>query len=260
MESTAVLLALITGHLLGDFVVQSDHMAARKTQSIAWLWLHTLQVAGFTWLFFGSIQALWIVCAVTVLHFLTDMIRIEIVSAYSRRHSKDKLRIFRFIFRMFIADQIFHATAIAAIWYLSASIQWAVATQNIWVTLFGNHYIKGLLLLSGISASVWGAGHALKLQLVLFPPITIESGDDGLPRGGRIIGMLERMLIFIFVMAGKPEGVGFLIAAKSVFRIGDLTNREDRHRAEYIMIGTLFSFTYAIILAFITQWLMDRIG
>ena len=99
----------------------------------------------------------------------------------------------------------------------------------------------------------------MKYQMVRFAAELAEEVKQGLPRGGKIIGMLERLLAFMFVLAGKPEGVGFVIAAKSVFRIGALTNREDRDHAEYIMIGTLRSFTYALIIAFSTKWLIGHI-
>jgi hypothetical protein len=42
------------------------------------------------------------------------------------------------------------------------------------------------------------------------------------------------------------EAVGFLLAAKSVFRFGDLKDDHDRMRTEYVLIGTLLSFGIAI--------------
>lgn len=56
---------------------------------------------------------------------------------------------------------------------------------------------------------------------------------------GRFIGWLERALTFGLMVARQPEGVGFLLAAKSVLRIGDLKDPADRTHAEYIIIGTL---------------------
>ena len=41
-------------------------------------------------------------------------------------------------------------------------------------------------------------------------------------------------------------GVGFLVAAKSVFRFGELTNQQNRLEAEYITIGTLMSFSWGL--------------
>ncbi|MFV0501856.1 MAG: hypothetical protein ACK5MH_09735 [Bacteroidales bacterium] len=42
------------------------------------------------------------------------------------------------------------------------------------------------------------------------------------------------------------SGIGFLLAAKSIFRFGDLKDSKDRKLTEYILIGTLLSFAVAI--------------
>src|SRR3989338_5520432 len=46
------------------------------------------------------------------------------------------------------------------------------------------------------------------------------ASPDGLTGGGRVIGLLERGLIFAMILLGQPEGVGLLIAAKSILRFG----------------------------------------
>ncbi len=61
--------------------------------------------------------------------------------------------------------------------------------------------------------------------------------------------MLERLLVFSFILLNQWEAIGFLLAAKSVFRFGDLTNAKDRQLTEYILIGTLLSFGIAIIIS-----------
>jgi hypothetical protein len=80
----------------------------------------------------------------------------------------------------------------------------------------------------------------------------------GFPDGGKLIGQLERFLIFLFVLAGHPEGVGFLVAAKSVFRFGELTNYQNRMEAEYITIGTMMSFSWGLAVALITKLLVNQ--
>jgi hypothetical protein len=47
----------------------------------------------------------------------------------------------------------------------------------------------------------------------------------------------------------SPEWLGLLLAAKSIFRFGDLTNAKDKNLTEYILIGTLLSFGLAIACA-----------
>lgn len=43
--------------------------------------------------------------------------------------------------------------------------------------------------------------------------------------------------------------VGFLLAAKSVFRFGDLRDGTDRRRTQYFLVGTLLSFAIAFVAA-----------
>jgi hypothetical protein len=53
--------------------------------------------------------------------------------------------------------------------------------------------------------------------------------------------------------------VGFLIAAKSVFRFGDLKESKDRKLTEYILVGTLVSFGLAIFTALVTQFYLQSL-
>lgn len=68
---------------------------------------------------------------------------------------------------------------------------------------------------------------------------------------------LERILILTFIFTGNIEGVGFLLAAKSVFRFGELNRAKDIKTTEYVLIGTFTSFTIAIMLGFGVDWLME---
>ncbi len=81
---------------------------------------------------------------------------------------------------------------------------------------------------------------------------------EGLGKAGLWIGRLERLLILTFVLINRFEAVGFLIAAKSIFRIGEITNSKNRKVAEYILIGTLLSVVTAIFLGIITKWLLSQ--
>jgi hypothetical protein len=74
---------------------------------------------------------------------------------------------------------------------------------------------------------------------------------SGLINGGMWIGRLERLLIFLFVLYNISEGIGFLIAAKSILRFSE--TKEDQRMAEYVLIGTLLSFGLAILISFIVK-------
>ena len=62
-------------------------------------------------------------------------------------------------------------------------------------------------------------------------------------RVGATIGILERLLIVAFMMTGAQAAVGFVVAAKTIARFRQL---DDRHFAEYYLLGTLASVSVAL--------------
>ncbi|MGH8017115.1 MAG: hypothetical protein ACREIA_02310 [Opitutaceae bacterium] len=78
--------------------------------------------------------------------------------------------------------------------------------------------------------------------------------QDGLKDGGKRIGQLERAMIFILILAGAPTGIGFLIGAKSILRFEEAKKQQV---AEYVLIGTLWSFGLAMLLAWLTKRALD---
>jgi hypothetical protein len=69
----------------------------------------------------------------------------------------------------------------------------------------------------------------------------------------------SRFLIYLFVLSGQLAGVGFLVAAKSVFRFGELKEHHNRLEAEYITIGTLMSFSWGLAASLITRQVLDAV-
>jgi hypothetical protein len=144
----------------------------------------------------------------------------------------------------FLIDQAAHFCAIAALalWLpdLWASGLWA---QTPWLPAV-------MALTAGVILAIRAGGFAIGL---LMEPFAAAS-PDGLPGGGRVIGQLERGLIFAMILLGQPEAVGLLIAAKSILRFGAV--KDDRAASEYVIIGTLASFGWALLAAHGTQLLL----
>ncbi|KXF80907.1 hypothetical protein [Enterovibrio coralii] len=75
---------------------------------------------------------------------------------------------------------------------------------------------------------------------------------DGVPKqkplkdAGAFIGYFERALIVIFVLWGQLPGVALVLAAKSVFRFGDLKDHGSRMYTEYVLLGTFASALFGI--------------
>lgn len=76
---------------------------------------------------------------------------------------------------------------------------------------------------------------------------------ESLSSAGKYIGILERLLVFTFIMVNHWEGVGFMVAAKSVFRFSDLAQAKQRKLTEYVLIGTLLSFGLAVLTGIIIK-------
>ena len=72
-------------------------------------------------------------------------------------------------------------------------------------------------------------------------------GDESLKNAGKWIGVIERFLILSFILINQWAAIGFLLAAKSIFRFGDLNEGKDQKKTEYILIGTLLSFSIALV-------------
>jgi hypothetical protein len=53
--------------------------------------------------------------------------------------------------------------------------------------------------------------------------------------------------VLTFVLNLQFSAIGFMLAAKSVFRFGDLKDSKDHKKTEYIIIGTFLSFMMSIL-------------
>lgn len=225
------LAALLLAHMLADFVLQTDWMVANKTRAPAIL-AHGAVVLATTLACMGSLSpALWFLA---LAHLGVDLIK-----THSGRRGLPA----------FIADQAAHLALIAAVAALSADL-WS---RGAWA---GTPALPALMaVLAGAILATRAGGFAVGLYMA---PFAAALPSDGLPGAGRAIGILERGLIFAFILAGQPEGVGLLMAAKSILRFGVI--KEDRHMSEYVILGTLASFGWALLTGYATLSLLSHLA
>jgi hypothetical protein len=154
----------------------------------------------------------------------------------------------------------------SVIWYIgthAASILLLFVTvdrltgpgSGAWLGVLAGPPLQAVAVLTGL-VLMWRHGSAAVGLLVKdldFQP------EQGIPNAGRLIGQLERTLILLLVLSGVPSGIGLLIAAKSVLRFGDVNaeKTDNRKMAEYVIIGTLASFAFAIPVAYATAKLVE---
>jgi hypothetical protein len=219
----SIFIQLTIAHLVGDFILPPWKRMKEKGKPL-WksrrLWLHV--VLHFIVAFIVMANPAWwhIALLIAASHFIGDLVR------YKWQHE--------YPVAAFVLDQLFHLMLITSIW-------WAINSDNISFNIpIPLYEIAGLLFVTRPTATI------VQLFLSRWPPVKEIEKNKGLVNAGLWIGMLERMLIFVFILVGHWEGVGFLLAAKSVFRFGDLRNSKEVHLTEYILVGTLMSFAIAI--------------
>jgi hypothetical protein len=99
----------------------------------------------------------------------------------------------------------------------------------------------------------------LKASATKTPP---EEGEKISLKAGRTIGILERLLIFLGLVASSWEILAAVIALKTVARYAKL---DDQNNAEYFLIGSLASILWAaamtgVIVLFDRTWGMGLLA
>lgn len=148
--------------------------------------------------------------------------------------------------KAFAVDQLAHVLVLGCI--ALAISDGATNVIKLESILFGSWILIG----AGFTATVWGVGcfiRAVAEEMCEENPNLKVELDKGLQNGGSMIGKLERALIFVFIAIGQPAGIGFLIASKSILRFEEAKKQP---LAEYVLIGTLWSFGLALAIASLT--------
>jgi hypothetical protein len=78
--------------------------------------------------------------------------------------------------------------------------------------------------------------------------------ETDLPNAGKLIGVVERWLIVVFILINQFEAIGFLLAAKSIMRF----KSDESLKTEYLLTGTLLSFAIAIATGLLLHYFLGR--
>ncbi len=228
METFVILIKLLCAHLCADFIFQTDCINNGKRKQgangIVYLLVHALTHGLATYLLLAEWSGWFIPLAIFVSHFITDWIKC--------RFCKNTLP-------TFLADQFVHIAIIAILWYAFYGTEIKIpnlaetVSTKVWLT------IAAYILMLRPSS--------IFLNLFLDKWTPASPNTQSLPNAGKWIGYIERILILTFILVGSLESVGFLLAAKSVFRFGELNKAKEIRTTEYVLIGTFASFTIAIL-------------
>jgi hypothetical protein len=173
-----------------------------------------------------------LVVIVAVSHFAIDLWKVTM-------RDEDK-------FSHFVIDQALHISILAGIaFYLtdSVTIDSVLQHENFSDTVMV--VFAYLLILKPTSIVI---GYILRKYSISGTNKDNNTNVSGLVAGGELIGYLERMLILTFTLVGSYAAVGFVLAAKSIFRFGELNKSDDRRMTEYVLIGSLVSIVITTLI------------
>lgn len=111
--------------------------------------------------------------------------------------------------------------------------------------------LKFVTLLAGLVAVSWGGDRLVRTFFTQYSRDALDSAETKLQQPdtlgtGRLIGIVERLLIMLLAVAGQYGAIGFVLAAKSIARFKKL---DDQQFAEYYLLGTLLSALIALLVA-----------
>ena len=223
-----ILIKLILAHFIGDFLLQPNSWVKdkeiRKGKSI-FLYAHILIHGLLVLLIIADFEYYMLALLLMLVHGAIDILKL-----YAQKESNKT--------NWFLIDQILHIISIIVIWFIiikpPLNLSRILESSIIWI------YVTSILFITIVS------GIVMRELMSKWSKALNDSDEESLSNAGKYIGILERIFVFTFVVTGNWEGIGFLLAAKSVFRFGDLKESKDRKLTEYILIGTLLSFGLAI--------------
>ena len=248
-----ILIQLLLAHILADFIFQTDGMAKSKKKEglkSANFWFHIFLSGALTYLILMQWCSWQVPLFIMATHGLLDYIKIRQeakLSAFNNQVQDISKR--KSGARIFLMDQFFHLLVILTAWlYLTSSFNLILP----FITNFLSNKTH-LTILTALTLIVWPVGLAIGIITEPFRNELADNQSDSLSRAGTYIGILERVLTFIFVLLGQFAAIGFLFAAKSLLRISKDGEEKARKKTEYVLIGTLMSFTTAIVIGLMVK-------
>lgn len=233
ISTVTILIRLIIAHLIGDFFLQPHSWVEQRNKlhfRSGKLYVHSFIHALLAWAAVWDLEKWPVPCVIFLTHLLIDALK-----SYQRQHKME----------WFIADQLLHLLVIGALWQWMSGFEVDMKSYFSDITILT--VIAAILslttptaILIGIATRKWRK----KLE---------EDKKKTLKDAGMWIGIIERLLVFIFVLNGQYEAVGFLLAAKSIFRFGDLRKAKEKNQTEYLMIGSLLSFGLAVVISLLAR-------
>lgn len=227
-----VFVKLILAHLITDFLLQPNSwikVKEHKKHKSLYFYLDIALHFILSWIFVGELSFGWFALILAIIHGFVAIIKLQYQTSKTKRN-------------WFTVEQSLNTILILVIAfsYTKTSVNFEALGNQFWIVITAVFFLtKPTSIIIKNIISIWTPEN--------------KSKDKSLQNAGNYIGVLERLFILIFILTGHFEAIGFLLAAKSIFRFGDLKEAKDRKLTEYVLIGTLLSFGIALLIGILVQ-------
>ncbi len=236
MDISLFLILQLIAHLLTDFVFQNNRLARDKNtkgfKSSFLIW-HGLIAILLSWLLSFQLNFIIGSLLIGISHYIIDGCK-----PFLNNHKS----LGRYAFYI---DQFLHIILFIAVSLSFFSLTDFNPVINV---IAAKQYI---VLTAGFLFILKPTNIFIKEMLSTFEIESTPQSQE-LEKAGRLIGILERILVVIFVLIGQFGAIGFLIAAKSILRYKDT----DLLKTEYVLIGTMLSFGIAVLVGLLIQFIL----
>lgn len=249
-----VALSLVLGHILGDFVLQSDACARKKNLESPALITHCLYY--FVGMFIGALFGLPLVSAflcalgISITHAVFDWL----MRRWLQRREAEESSL-----SLFLLDQAAHILVVLIVACALTGATGAPCIQAFWGSIVSpvsdTAYFDAVLVLT-LTLFCWKPSAVLVRKILE----ATRAGNDeqeeesSTQKAGRVIGALERWIVLALGLSGNVGAIGLVVAAKGLARFNKIG--EDKNFAEVFLVGTFSSVLLAIIAVLVGQYFL----
>ncbi|GJM42225.1 MAG: hypothetical protein DHS20C20_25070 [Ardenticatenaceae bacterium] len=227
-----MIIAMLLAHLVGDYILQWNSLAAWKSRELKGVLAHCLVVFVITWLFILPFNAAWWpwVIFIGVAHFLIDAVQLRVELPIPE-------------LARFALDQVAHFVIITVALAGGGYLDLAALLQNSQAVLQSDLLLTYLLGYAFITMPAW--------VVVKFTAYGLVQGSA--PQFGdssKYLGIMERILMTTFVAIGQYLLVPLVILPRLLMEWPQVAND---NRASVYLAELLASVTLAVIVGILFQ-------
>ncbi len=191
-------MAMVLAHLVGDYILQWDSLAAAKSYSLRGVLLHGAIITGTTWAFTIPFDATWLagVAFISGTHILIDASQL-----YLKPPISPVLR--------FIVDQALHFLMILIALVAGGYLVWGDIIEGTLASAAEMPYLSAITLYAFITMPAWVMLKFFTYAVVKHQPPNFSAGPN------KFVGITERLLMSTMIALGQF----FLIPLASLPRL-----------------------------------------